>query len=336
METIFSAVSNAFKGALGRNFVLVFLFPIVIFVGLSSFLALEITYGMSATLAAWEKLSLQTQGLLLVGIFIILTFISFLLYHFQYAITRLFEGYWVKLPLQRSRRAYYKRLVDYLDLAFATATSTASAEAIVAERLTFFPPPNHVDLIMPTLIGNVLRSTETYPYDRYGIDSTVLWTRLYPLLKAEAVDVLEEKKIGMDFMLLMTALTAGFSFIWCPILALFTNRWDLFLWCSLGIPVTWLFYQNAVSNALAYSDQLKATFDLYRQELLKMLNRPVSSNAGEERREWLRLSRFYYRNLPLPPATPTADRGWNRVADALADYLEKINSSQAQGNQGEK
>jgi len=169
--------------------------------------------------------------------------------------------------------------------------------------LVFYPPPNHVDKMMPTRLGNILRAVEIYPYERYGIDAAVIWPRLRPLLKPEVMALLEDRKTTLAFMLSMSLLSALFSLIWCPVLA-FSNRWDLFLLCALGWPLAWMCYQNALQSALAYSEQLRATFDLYRHNLLKALNRPVPTTLEEERKEWLRLTRFFQRNLPLLPAPP--------------------------------
>jgi hypothetical protein len=157
--------------------------------------------------------------------------------------------------------------------------------------------------MMPTRLGNILRAAEIYPYERYGIDAVVIWPRLRPLLKPEVMALLEDRKTTLTFMLSMSLLSALFSLIWCPMLA-FSNRWDLFLLCALGWPLAWMCYQNALQSALVYSEQLRATFDLYRHDLLKALNRPVPSTLEEERKEWLRLTRFFQRNLPLPPAPP--------------------------------
>ncbi len=332
---MFSTVLTELKSYFGRDYLLGVFFPLLTFIGLSLALYYEITQGVSAALARWETLSLSTQALLVLALLVLTTFISYLLYNFQYGATRLFEGYWTGVPLLRRLRnrrvTLYQQRWDYLnDLAQAAGTMTESQE-IISEQLAFYPPPNHLDLIMPTRLGNILRASEIYAYDRYGIDSTIMWTRLRPLLKAEDVAALEDKKIARDFMLLITLLAAAFTLIWCPILVLFTNRWDLFFLSALGIPLAWLAYENAVQSAIGYAEQVKAIFDLHRNELLKALNRPIPADAREERKEWLRLSRFFYRNVPLPPpAQPPGKQpqGWERVANALTDYLEQIDKPQ--------
>jgi hypothetical protein len=331
---MFSTVLQELKGYFGRGFLLAVFFPVLLFESASLALFFESTQGLKATLAAWEAFSLQTQALLLVGGLAIAVILAYFLRNLQYSITRLFEGYWSQIPVLRSLRNarvdLHRRRWDYLDALAQSAGTLTLANEIIAEQLAYYPPPNHLDKVMPTRVGNVMRAAEIYAYDRYGIDPAIIWSRLRPLLASEALAALEDKRITLSFMLLVSLLSAAFTLIWCPVLAFFTNRWGLFLLCALGWPLAWVSYQNAVQSARAYGEQVKATFDLYRHDLLKALDRPVPAGAGAERREWLRLSRFFYRNVPIPasPAAPEQPRGWDRVANALADYIERINSQE--------
>lgn len=299
---MFSTVLQELKSYFGRDFLVVAFFPVLLFAGLSLILFLEITQGLGAAIAAWEKQSGLTQTLGLVGFIVITTVLACLMYSAQYVLIRLFEGYWPRWlhGLRNQRVEFHRKRWEYLDALARAAATSQEANEIWAEQLAFYPPPNHLDKMMPTRLGNVLRAAEIYPYDRYGLDAPIIWPRLRPLLKPETMALLEDRKTAMTFMLSMCLLSAVFSLIWCPVLAVATNRWDLFLLCALGWPLAWFCYQSAVQSALAYGEQLRAIFDLHRQDLLRALNRPVSADSGAERREWKRLTRFFYRNLPLP------------------------------------
>lgn len=271
----------------------------------------------------------MTRTVVVAGTAIAVIVVASLLYNFQYLIIRLFEGYWPRWLnwLRNLRTGFYKKRWECLEALAGAASTPQEANEIRAEQLAFYPPPNHLDKMMPTRLGNILRAAEIYPYERYGIDAVVIWPRLRPLLKPETMALLEDRKMTMAFMLSVTLLSALFSLVWCPALALSTNRWDIFLLCALGWPLAWLCYRGAVQSAVAYGEQLQATFDLHRHDLLKALNRPLPADAEAERKEWLRLTRFFYRNLPLPSPLPTSTpspKGWERVAEALADYLEGL------------
>ncbi|MFL6211949.1 MAG: hypothetical protein ACJ74W_24090 [Pyrinomonadaceae bacterium] len=330
---MFSTVLQELKGYFSRDFFLTVFFPIMLFTGLSVTLCLEISYGLRGALAAWEKLALQTQGIAILCWLVVVTTLSYMVYNYLYAITRLFEGYWTRVPilwrLRNPRVNLHKQRWKYLgELAEAAGTVTLANE-IIAEQLAYYPPSKHLDKMMPTLFGNIMRTSEIYAYDRYGIDSTITWTRLRPLLKIEALAALEDKKISLNFSILMTFFFASFSLFWCTTLAAFTTRWGLFLLCAAGWPFAWFSYRNAIQSALAYSEQVAAVFDLYRHDLLKALNRKVPPDISAERKEWLRLTRFFYRNAPLSPAPPSPERpdGWERLADVLAGYLERSTTS---------
>lgn len=330
---MFATVLQELKGYFGRDFLLAAFFPVLLFAGLSLALYLEVTRGLSAALAGWEDLPALTRTGVIAGTAITVIVVASLLYNFQYLIIRLFEGYWPRwLHRLRNRRVeLYEKRWKWLAERARVAPEPEASE-IWAELLTFYPPPNHLNRMMPTRLGNILRAAEIHPYDRYGIDAAVIWPRLRPLLGPETMALLEDRKTTMAFMLSVALLSALFSLLWCPVLALSSNRWDLFLLCALGWPLAWLCYEGAVQSAVAYGEQLRATFDLHRRDLLRALDRPLPADAEAERREWLRLTRFFYRNLPLPspaPAPPPSPRGWERVAEALADYLEKPSRPEA-------
>jgi hypothetical protein len=332
---MFPPVLQELKSYLERAFLLGVFSPVLIFVGTSLTLYFEVTQGVGVALAEWGKLMLSTQLLLVLAGLIVVTLIAFLIYNFQYIFTRYFEGYWPRIgvlrTLRNSRTELYRRRWKYFQTLVESDGMLTKAEKdeIVEKQLTLYPPENHLDKLMPTSIGNILRAAEIYAFERYGISSTVIWTRLYPLLTDGSLAPLEGSKIARDFMLLMSVLAAIFTLIWCPILAFFTNHWLLFLLCALGWPFSWICYHNAVQRALAYSEQLKAMFDLYRHDLLEALKLPIPSDANVEYGEWSDLSDFFYNNVPMSPPKLRSDKlhSWDQVALALAEYIRRMNRS---------
>ncbi len=300
-------------------------FPVLIYVGVNLALYFEVfKEGFGAALANWEKLLLQTQILSVLIALIIVTVLSYLIYNFQYSITRLFEGYWphsgIFRWLRNGRTGLYQRRWVYLEAQTQPGSKLTAAEMdeIAQEQLTFYPPEAHHHRLMPTKLGNILRAAELYAYDRYGIDSIIVWTRLRPLLTDKAGVSLQDSKIAIDFMLLMSVLATTITLIWCPLLAIFTNRLGLFLLCALGWPLAWICYQNAVQRSLDYSEELKAIFDLYRYELLKALNRPIPTDIEAERKEWQALSYFlYYNYLPSEPSI------WKQAVSRLVGLFKR-------------
>lgn len=325
---MFATLLQELRGYFGRAFVLGALLPTAVFAGASAALGFEIGPGLSRTLNDWAKLSGTLQTLAILAALVVLIVLAYMLYNLQYAITRLFEGYWPRrLRRIRNRRAAY-HLSRWRTLeARATQATPWEANEIYAEQLAYYPPRTHLDKMMPTRLGNILRAAELYPYDRYGIDSAIVWTRLRPLLKPNAIESLEGWRLARDFMLLMCLFSAAFSVVWCPVLAA-QHRWVLCLVSAIGVPVALVCYSVAVQSALAYAEQLRAIFDLHRHRLLEALRRPIPGDAVAERLEWLRLSRFFYRNLPLPTPEPApAESAAQELAAKVVAWLAEIASS---------
>ncbi|HEU5376617.1 MAG TPA: hypothetical protein VFV38_14360 [Ktedonobacteraceae bacterium] len=326
-------VLQELRNYFGRDFLLGVFFPVLIFLSVSLAIFFEITQGLVAAYTRWEKFSLQSQLLLVAGGLVMAMVLSYLLYNFQYAITQFFEGYWPRTPVLQALRTWrtklYRRRWEYLGTLASSASATGVVNPVTAEQLTQYPSPLHLNEFMPTRIGNILRSSEVYAYDRYGINSPIIWTRLRPLLAGEVIAPLAESELAKNFMLLMTALAVTFSLIWCVILGFFTRRWDLFLLCSLGWPLAWICYHNAVQSTLAFSERLKAIFDLQRFTLLKALGRKFPANLEEERKEWTRLSLFFYAGHEIAPSPPepAQAQSLDEVVANLADYLKNNHES---------
>lgn len=325
---MFATLLQELRGYFGRAFVLGAFLPTAVFVGTNVALGLEIGPGLSRTSNDWNNLSGTLKGLAILAVFVVLIVVAYVLYSLQYVVTRLFEGYWPRhlRRIRNWRAAYHLSRWRSLDERAAQATPVEANE-IYAEQLAYYPPRTHLDKMMPTRLGNILRAAELYAYDRYGIDSAIIWTRLRPLLKPEATASLESWRLVRDFMLLVCTFSGVFSVVWCPLLAL-KHRWVLCLISATGLLVAFMCYSVAVQSAVAYAEQLRAIFDLHRHRLLEALRRPIPVDAAAERLEWLRLSRFFYRNLPLPtPAPAPAKSAAPELAAKVIAWLEEIASS---------
>jgi hypothetical protein len=86
---------------------------------------------------------------------------------------------------------------------------------------------------------------------------------------------------------------AGIAFIAClapfflasPPIALARTQIAVILLVGIAI-LFWLCYQNAVQAALAYGEQIKSAFDLYRWKVLEALHLQLPKDLDEERKTW--------------------------------------------------
>src|SRR5207245_10464507 len=75
---------------------------------------------------------------------------------------------------------------------------------------------------------------------------------------------------------------------------------DLFLRCSLGWSLAWICYKSAVQAATAFSEQLKAIFDLHRNDFLEKLGYHIPEDVDDQRELWGNLADFFRESFPLP------------------------------------
>ncbi len=299
--------------------------------------------GVRPALNEWGQLSGQTQVLLGLGLLVITIFLSYFLYNFELSLVRLFEGYLKIPVLSQVRINHYKKRIEKLSKKLRDAgekkgdaasqldvvekmqaaasqkeREAYSAEAnklaqeqnkydaeainLAQELLTYPDPEKYSGFIMPTRFGNILRSAELYARTHYGIDSVVIWTRLAPLLKDDETNALEEGRTSFDFMLVVVLLAVIFIPIWGAVFA-YTRHWPLLFLLIPAVAIAVLAYKAAIQSAIAYGEQIKVIFDLYRNDLLAKLKRPLPLiNSDAEKTEWEGLSRLFLYNMSLPPS----------------------------------
>lgn len=175
------------------------------------------------------------------------------------------------------------------------AVGAAEDEAIRKTRKGF---PKR-ESILPTELGNVIRSFENYPQWQYGMSAITLWPRLLAAIDKEYAAGIEDVKASFDFMLnsaTLAAVTALSSF--AAGLVYFSGlstaqaraQWALET-LALAI-ISWWFYKQSIGRAVAWGDMVRAAFDLYRVQLLKQLGYTQTvKTVKEERKLWGDISR---------------------------------------------
>jgi hypothetical protein len=160
------------------------------------------------------------------------------------------------------------------------------------EIVRFYPNPRHgIEEIMPTRLGNILRNAELYPYERYNIRSVTAWPRLFPLLPAGFSAEVVIARSNLNFMLIISSLSAAFACV--------AGGYLLFAGTAWWFIVAWIAYRGALSSALFVGTQIKVAFDLYRNELLKQMRVTLPTNSSEEKQTWRQLHQLFYQFKPL-------------------------------------
>jgi hypothetical protein len=175
--------------------------------------------------------------------------------------------------------------------------------------------------LLPTRLGNILRASELYPYERYKLEGITFWPRLSKVLPDRFVHELEEKNNQLVFMLNSSMLSFFLAFL-CIGVAIFRSVTFYFLSISNGISL-WMpksFYYNGSSSlslraylilgfvflvigykiytfsinvAEDYAVIIRSGYDLYRFEILKQLKIKVPDSLKTEKQVWQNLSVFF-------------------------------------------
>jgi len=151
-----------------------------------------------------------SAGTAVVSVFALFVF-GVLLLPFQIALVQLLEGYWGQgilgrtlggLAVERHRRRYTTASVLRITKApeppghtFAQIAKLARDQAAAARRKSRAEAllkqfPLDPDLLMPTMLGNVLRNGEDYAGSRYGLDALTVYPRMYPSLSKPLSDAM--------------------------------------------------------------------------------------------------------------------------------------------------
>jgi hypothetical protein len=189
------------------------------------------------------------------------------------------------------------------------------------------------EYIMPTRLGNIIKSAELYPGDdgRYGMDAVFFWPRLYQVIPDDARSGLVDSRTSLALMLNISALTLILSAGSLAALAAAAVRPAAAFWaaaaCSLVI--AWLAYRSALGAARVYGELVRSMYDLYRGDLLAKLGFALPKTLAEERTLWHNLGQQMYRRVADTPSALDAAR--TKAVDANGSKLQNWTAALSMG-----
>ena len=154
--------------------------------------------------------------------------------------------------------------------------------------------PRQRGSVLPTRLGNVIRSFENYSDHHYGIAGVTLWPRLLGVIDRRYADGIDEAQTGFDFMVNCAVLGGLVSLGLLLTMLLFPAYWYVpravlriaALTTTFAV-VSWLAYLAAIEQAYSWGDAVKGAYDLYRRDLLRQLGYTWSPASHEEQwRVW--------------------------------------------------
>lgn len=298
----------------GREFAIGFLLPIAVFISASwlmllGFESLHIHLAQDRLLAR-----LGDQVLLGATIFAFVLWLGAVtLLALNRSIIQFKEGYGAWNPLRlllflqiRRFRKIHARIAE-LDQERETLSSLGqvmssrkSEERRKLKRRAVYEFPHQERFVLPTAFGNSIRAFEVYSHVMYGFDAIPAWSRLEFLLSAEAQEIIESAKSQMDFWLNLWFLSLIFLGQYAALTSVTGDKGPI--WSLAIIPLLFLFSGRSRVAAILWGEMVKATFDIYINDLRKKLEFPEKLTQQEETAYAVNLSRaMIFRNPSLLP-----------------------------------
>jgi len=248
-------------------------------------------HDVAAQIKLWEKLSATEQVIWAVAGLVWVMLWATLMERAQTALLCLIEGYWPGwLDWLRRRLAerwanHIARKRDELEKLQQSVTmkSRQKRRRLDAELSRL---PVWRDQTMPTRLGNILRSAEEYSGVRYGLESSVCWPRIYPLLSDELREALGQARATLNEMVRLMVWSLAFVvwIVWQP-------------WALVALPIAWLVYQGMIQSAGVYGDLIRAAFDLHRFDLYKTMDWPLPETPEGEDTLGKQLTEYLFRGI---------------------------------------
>jgi len=168
--------------------------------------------------------------------------------------------------------------------------------------------PANLDDVLPTQFGNVLRAAEDHAIQRYGFDGVTFWPRLIHIIPDSYKAVIDSTRNELSFLVNMSILSLIFTFL-C-IVAIFTmlgtsiavsgnatvfgalvgSTLKYLFAAALGMIGCGFFYNASIISLGSFALTIRASFDLFRRDLLQKLEVVRPNNFDEEFDTWENLN----------------------------------------------
>lgn len=230
------------------------------------------------------------------------------LHPFQIRFVRMLEGYWADMPVLRH--------LQYLGIEINRRRMMRMLRNGRSRDMLSRYPPNPAELL-PTAIGNALRSAERQAGEPYGMDAVLMLPWLFPLASPPVSAVFQDLRNQLD-MAARYCVVFGLITVTGSATLITDGAWMLLPLVTAGL--TWASYRATLSTALAYGKGMHVLFDLHHADLLLALGWRVPRNLAEVKRLSSSLQQWLVNNGAVPkgyfgPTATAADKAWAEATE---------------------
>jgi hypothetical protein len=171
--------------------------------------------------------------------------------------------------------------------------------------------------IGPTRLGTRAAALDDYAEKRYGVDTSMLMTRLAGVLEDADRQGLSDARLSVEVLINLAVAMAAVAGVVLleAIRAIVISiaqldfaplRFDLraAAFLVLAIVFSVVFYRAAFHAYSRLAERVTRIVDLYRLKLIKGLGLPIPQDMDEEQRLWSQLKDFFWNGTPLRPPPP--------------------------------
>jgi hypothetical protein len=213
-------------------------------------------------------------------IFLFVFSVSLVLHPFQLLLVRVLEGYWEDIPVLRNLR--------YVGIEINRRRRWEINVAKNRKDLGLRSYPPKTEDLLPTRLGNVLRSAERQAGKQYGFSNVIeMLPRIYPSLSPSLAENIGDARDDLDMacrmcaVLWVIALVTGGTLIADGAVAASAGAW---LTVPLSAAVFGVFcYRAAVRVAEDYGRILYYVFDLHRRDFIRALGYVPPETPDDEK-----------------------------------------------------
>jgi hypothetical protein len=196
-------------------------------------------------------------------------------------------GYWQQYSGEDLTAVFRTIKQKLLDWHQETTMRHQSDTAALDRRFGSYPT------IKATKLGNIIASYDQYASTRYKMEAQIFWSRLQKVISTEFLALIREPRILLDFALTMASLSLFYSFLILIIGPwLWFNYWLWGILALIGFSVSFFFYKVCISAAIQLGEMIRASFDLFRLQLMTALERPHPPTFLKEQEQWEEFSQL--------------------------------------------